>query len=78
MFSEPVVQFIAQQAEGDARAALNLVDACSRYIQDQEEKEVTIDHVKNLTAQRFIQYDKKGENHYNTISALHKSLVCLC
>lgn len=74
-FSEQVLLFIAQRADGDARVALNLLDACSAWMLHQEVKTVTIDHVISATNQRFVRYDKNGEEHYNLASAFQKSIV---
>jgi putative ATPase len=57
-----------RMANGDARAVLTLLDNCW-----QTYGEVTLDHLKNIGDQ-FLRYDKQGEQHYDTISALIKSL----
>jgi len=66
---EAVLAFIAQQANGDARFALNTLEAVT-----QQRKEVTLDLVKEILQKSHLLYDKKGEEHYNIISALHKSM----
>lgn len=57
-----------RMANGDARAVLTLLDNCWQTYQ-----EVTLDHLKNIGDQ-FLRYDKQGEQHYDTISALIKSM----
>ena len=64
-----VVEFIAQMANGDARMALNTLEA----VVDQKKK-ITIDLVKEVLQKSHLQYDKNGEEHYNIISALHKAM----
>jgi len=65
------VQYIARSSGGDARTALNILEkAIQRY---QDRPRVSQQEIKNLVA-RTILYDKKGEEHYNTISAFIKSL----
>lgn len=68
---------IANYADGDARTALNILEMA--VINGQPDKEtgmITVD-TKDLEAvisNKFVLYDKKGEEHYNLISALHKSM----
>jgi putative ATPase len=66
---ENVVIFIAAQAHGDARFALNTLEACAGH-----HKEITIEKAKQILQKSHLLYDKKGEEHYNIISALHKSM----
>ncbi len=66
---EDVLDFVAQQANGDARFALNTLEAVMHTHQ-----EVAIDLVKQVLQKSHLLYDKKGEEHYNIISALHKSM----
>ena len=63
---------IATYANGDARVALNLLDMASA----QAATGGTIDRalVAELAQNRALLYDKTGEEHYNLISALHKSM----
>ena len=63
---------LAQSADGDARRALNALDTAAHLVPDGG----TIDlaHVEAALQRRFARYDKSGEEHYNLISALHKSV----
>lgn len=63
--------FLAEYANGDARKALNLMEAAARLYQAGE---VTLDHLKNALQSKFLRYDRQGEEHYNTISAYIKSM----
>ena len=65
------LQTIASIANGDARTALNVLELASQTSIPGER--ITADVVQQA-AQRQLLYDKGGEEHYNIISALHKSL----
>jgi len=63
------IEIISIFSNGDARVALNALDACAS-----QSKKITKELVKQvLQTSRFL-YDKTGEEHYNIISALHKSM----
>ncbi len=61
--------FIVRFANGDARQALNLLEAGVRLYENP-----TLDNLKNALQSKFLRYDRAGEEHYNTISALIKSM----
>lgn len=61
--------WLISMANGDARQALTMIDACVNLYQS-----VTIENLKNALQSKFLRYDKKGEEHYNTISAFIKSM----
>jgi putative ATPase len=61
--------FIADVAGGDARNALNILEACAS-----QSKQVTPELVESIVHRSHLLYDKGGEEHYNIISALHKSM----
>jgi len=61
--------FIVRFANGDARQALNLLEAGVRLY-----KNPTLENLKNALQSKFLRYDRAGEEHYNTISALIKSM----
>ena len=68
---EDALHFLTNYANGDARAALNLLDNCWRlYAQNR----ITIDHLRETLQSKHLRYDKSGEEHYNTISAFIKSM----
>jgi putative ATPase len=69
------VRAIAQYANGDARAALNLLELSvgAAPIVDGA-RHVEVDRVQAAIQRRTLLYDKSGEEHYNLISALHKSM----
>lgn len=63
------LRFIAGLSGGDARAAYNILDACAGL-----GKQITSELVERIVERSHILYDKNGEEHYNIISALHKSM----
>ena len=71
---EGVLPAIALHANGDARTALNLLELAVSVVPDSKARELTREHLSTLVARRTLRYDKSGEEHYNLISALHKSL----
>ncbi|HYA15704.1 MAG TPA: replication-associated recombination protein A [Syntrophales bacterium] len=67
---------IVWSADGDARMALNSLEAAASLltINDTHERKITRAVVEEAIQKKALQYDKGGEEHYNLISALHKSL----
>ena len=62
-------------ASGDARAALNLLElAASSAPVEQNRRHITRAWLEGALQRRILRYDKSGEEHYNLISALHKSM----
>jgi len=72
---EAVVHALAMYANGDARSALNLLElsVAAAPIVDGERR-VDLARVEQTIQRRALLYDKSGEEHYNLISALHKSM----
>jgi putative ATPase len=69
------IQAIAVYANGDARAGLNLLElsvAAAPVVEDG--RRVDASRVAEAIQRRALLYDKSGEEHYNLISALHKSM----
>lgn len=67
-----VFHALARSADGDARRALNLLDAVSAVAPHGEI--VTKDMLKRVAPQLNLQYDKQGDLHYDVISAFIKSI----
>jgi putative ATPase len=63
---------IARYANGDARVALNMLDMAAAAVS--EGSRISTDLIADLAQNRALLYDKSGEEHYNLISALHKSM----
>jgi putative ATPase len=81
--SEPVdvdptaLDAIARLASGDARTALNLLEASVMVAPENEatgRRHLDTGFVEQVAQRRTLLYDKDGEEHYNLISALHKSM----
>ena len=75
VISDDMLKAIAVFANGDARAALSTLEM---VVLNSEESggsiTVTADCVEQCTSRKSLLYDKGGEEHYNIISALHKSM----
>ncbi|MDE2638065.1 MAG: replication-associated recombination protein A, partial [Chloroflexota bacterium] len=65
------IGFLANYANGDARAALNLLENASRLYQSSM---ITAEQLRETLQSKHLRYDKTGEEHYNTISAFIKSM----
>ncbi|MBI3231721.1 MAG: replication-associated recombination protein A [Candidatus Doudnabacteria bacterium] len=61
--------WLVQMANGDARQALTMIDACTQLYGS-----ITIHNLKQTLQSKHLRYDKAGEEHYNTISAFIKSM----
>ncbi len=74
-FEDGVLEMIAGFANGDARSALSTLEmAVLNGDFDGKKTVVTMETVEQITAKKSLLYDKTGEEHYNLISALHKSM----
>lgn len=62
---------LIDMADGDGRAALNLIEQVAAWRVD---KPMDRDQLSRRLMRRAAKYDKSGEEHYNLISALHKSI----
>ncbi len=73
---EGAIRHIIWSSDGDARTALNSLEAAATLVRDRAagERKVTRAVVETALQRKALQYDKNGEEHYNLISALHKSL----
>ena len=76
--SEDVLKKIASYSRGDARSAYNVLEvavALAKQTSGEETgAEITDEIVHDALQKRVLLYDKAGEEHYNLISALHKSV----
>ena len=74
--SDEALQHIAVFSGGDARAAYNTLEAAVRAVGPNAEglRVITREMLAELLQRKFLLYDKSGEEHYNLISALHKSV----
>ena len=71
-----LIRAIAEFANGDARSALSTLEMAvlNGDIDEKGKITVTTETVENITQKKSLLYDKTGEEHYNLISALHKSM----
>ena len=61
--------WLISMANGDARQAITMLSNTAQLY-----KEITVENLKNTLQTQFLRFDKKGEEHYNTISAFIKSM----
>jgi len=69
--SPELLDEIAVGSDGDARSALNTLEVAAELARDGE---IGPDAVANALQRKVLLYDKSGEEHYNLVSALHKSV----
>ncbi|MBP7375198.1 MAG: replication-associated recombination protein A [Pyrinomonadaceae bacterium] len=62
-------QWLIEMANGDARQAITMIENTSRLYDT-----ITLETLKETLQNKFLRYDKKGEEHYNVISAFIKSM----
>src|SRR5579872_6535505 len=65
---------LAQLASGDARKALNLLELAAADAAVEDNARIDVETVRRVAQRKVLLYDKSGEEHYNLISALHKSM----
>jgi putative ATPase len=69
--SDDALTAVARYANGDARIALNMLEMAAAVA---DGRPIDLALVSDLAQNRALLYDKTGEEHYNLISALHKSM----
>lgn len=67
--SDDATEWLVAMADGDARQALTMLENTDRLYD-----EISVETLKETLQSKFLRYDKKGEEHYNTISAFIKSM----
>src|SRR5438445_44809 len=76
--SADVLKKIASYSSGDARSAYNVLEVAAVLAREnsgtETGAEITNEIVQDALQKRILLYDKAGEEHYNLISALHKSV----
>ncbi|MGP8154825.1 MAG: replication-associated recombination protein A [Smithella sp.] len=70
------LRYIVLLADGDARSALNNLEAIVSMVQNlhKDKRIISLEFAREALLKKALLYDKDGEEHYNLISALHKSL----
>jgi putative ATPase len=71
---EGTLETLASYSSGDARNALNALEVAAKLTTGRGESVLTRAIAAEALQQRVLLYDKKGEQHYDLISALHKSV----
>ena len=72
---ESILKQLAAFANGDARVALNTLEMCVLNAENTDGAQIVNEEVlAQCISQKSLLYDKKGEEHYHLISALHKSM----
>ncbi len=76
ILSPEAKDLLVNYANGDARTALNALETAAAGSQTVEDgtKPISLETMREALTQRRVAYDNKGEEYYNLISALHKSL----
>src|SRR5215207_3470932 len=72
LFDEDAIRSMATEADGDARRALTVLEAAAAHVG--QDGRVTAEVAREAMQKRFARYDKSGEEHFNLLSAYHKSL----
>ncbi|MBS0014197.1 MAG: replication-associated recombination protein A, partial [Desulfobacterales bacterium] len=76
--TDEAADHIAAISDGDGRAALNAAEIAAMDLagedRQQSPAQIGLDHVEKALQRKALSYDKAGEEHYNLISAFHKSL----
>jgi putative ATPase len=70
------LEYMVWTADGDARAALNSLEAAASLVREKDPsgRKISRRVVEKVLQKKLLRYDKAGEEHYNLISAFHKSL----
>ncbi len=69
---DDALAFIAASADGDARRGLVLLETAAKFVG--ESSVISLEVLKKIHQKSFALYDKAGEEHYNLISVLHKTI----
>ena len=71
---DAALELFAAYSSGDARSAYNALEVAALLARDAGTQNITAEIATTALQQRTLHYDKSGEEHYNLISALHKSV----
>jgi len=66
-------EWIVEMAAGDARMMITTLETAQKFY-GEKGVTITVENLKDTVQNRFLRFDKKGEEHYNTISAFIKSM----
>ena len=71
LLDDALLKYLASFADGDARTALNLLELSNSLLNCQPD--ISLSDLKNALTKTLV-YDRSGDQHYDTISAFHKSV----
>ena len=71
---DSVKQALADRAGGDARLSLNVLEVAALVAAGREKQQIGMDELEEALQRRIVRYDKKGDQHYDVISAFIKSM----
>ena len=73
---DAALRFIAQFADGDARIAYNIIELVNNSLPEERTSQeiITYAQIEAIIQKKVLLYDKNGDEHFNIISALHKSM----
>lgn len=74
VIASAAIERLVAYADGDARRLLNTLETLDMAAAQEQRKEISDDWLVQLLGERMRRYDKGGEQFYDTISALHKSV----
>jgi putative ATPase len=72
LVEDDALDFMAAAADGDARKALVLLELAADFVG--KNAAITVDALKQVNQRSVLLYDKAGDEHFNLISALHKTI----
>ncbi|KAK9254390.1 hypothetical protein V1507DRAFT_455857 [Lipomyces tetrasporus] len=74
VFAEDALRYLAGLADGDGRMAINFLEILTSTTANSSSSPITLDRVKADLQRSHLLYDRLGDEHYDTISAFHKSV----
>ena len=74
VISEDNINKIARAASGDVRRALNMLELCVMLTLNDDTPEISDNIVEQILSGNSVRYDREGDEHYDIISAYHKSM----
>ncbi|XP_075212732.1 ATPase WRNIP1-like isoform X2 [Lycorma delicatula] len=74
VIDEDSIQWLAEMCDGDARIALNSLQLAFQSQKNDDHTFITLEDIKDGIKRSHLLYDRKGDEHYNIISAVHKSI----
>ena len=74
VFTENALNFLINNADGDGRRLLNILEAICINMKIEKNTKINVDELKNIYPHLHRSFDKKGDQFYDQISAFHKSI----